>query len=444
MLYSLWQIEHAAVRLLHVATIFIATIFAALIVTPCAAQLSFVDALASEGKLGIPVQQAKDLESMLGQLFIVNVDGFGYAGPLALEPEFAPMVERLQIGGVIPHYGSTNYERIRRTNRALKGMTKLPLLVCCDIAKIKGANAVGSFGDGYVGGFLGKYKRLPDSELETLARLNAFVFTALGINVALGPTVDTSTTEPRTRERARIVIAALKDFGLEPVLKHFPYLPAGANLHAQSPDTRVPPDEAERRFAIFQELADDAGIMMTTHLYDSLVDTSIVTFSSAWNLLLRARTGFRGLLMSDGLLMLRHYTDTRMLAPGPMGPDVAGMDRTAAWAVRAILAGHDFIIVEGSAAQTYRAFLGLLTVACGKTTRGKELKERIEESYRRIEAWKLGKEAVLRREVDVPAAAIAKVIRVLPADGPGLSTFQFDANVMAGLEPTLRAARAPP
>ena len=437
--YSLGQFEHTAVKLFHVATV-----FAALVVTPCAAQSSFVDSLASQGKLGIPVQQAKDLESMLGQLFIVNVDGFGYSGQLALEPEFSPMVERLQIGGVIPHYGSTNYERIRRTNRALKGLTRLPLLVCCDIVKIKGANAVGSLGDGYVGGFLGRFKRLPDTELETLARLNAFVFTAIGVNVALGPTVDTSTTEPRTGARARIVMAALKDFGLEPVLKHFPYLPAGANLHARSPDTRVPPDEAEKRFAVFQDLAEDTGIMMTTHLYDSLVDTSIVTFSSVWNLLLRARTGFGGLLMSDGLLMLRNYTDTRALAPGPMGPDLAGMDRTAAWAMRAILAGHDFIIVEGSAAQTYRAFLGLLTVACGKTTRGKELKERIESSYRKIAAWKQGKEAVLRREVDVPAAVIEMVIRVLPADGSQLKSFQFDANVMEGLEPTLRAAQARP
>jgi beta-glucosidase-like glycosyl hydrolase len=206
----------------------------------------------------------------------------------------------------------------------------------------------------------------------------------------------------------------------------------------------VPPDEAEKRFAVFKELAEDAGIMMTTHLFDSLVDANIVTFSSVWNLLLRAHTGFEGLLMSDGLLMLRNYTDTRMLAPGPMGPDLAGMDRTAAWAMRAILAGHDFIIVEGSAAQTYRAFQGLLTVACGKTTRGKELRERIEDSYRRIEAWKLGREAALRREADVPVAVIEKVIQVLPADGQKVKSFQFDSNVMAGLEPMLREAQTRP
>jgi hypothetical protein len=422
----------------------ILAIFASFVASPCAADSTFVDGLSSAGKLCIPVQQARDIESRLGQLFIVNVDGFGYGGPLALEPEFAPMIAQLQIGGVIPHYGSTSYERIRRTNRALKALTRLPLLVCADIVKIKGAGAVGTFGDGYVGGFLGRFKLLPDSELETLARLNAFGFAAMGVNVALGPTVDTSTTDPRTPDRARLVISALREFGLEPVLKHFPYLPARANLHRQSPDTRVPPDEAENRFAVFQELANEAGIMMTTHLYDSLVDTRIVTFSSVWNLLLRSHTGFGGLLMSDGLLMLRNYSDTKMLSAGRGDPDAPGIDRTSSWALRAILAGHDFIIVEGSAALTYRAFQGLLAVACSDTTVGQDLRGRIEESYGKIEAWKHAREASLRRQIEVPADVITTVVRVLPIDSAPLSYFRVDARALAGLEPALVAAQARP
>ena len=119
----------------------------------------------------MPIAQARELESKLGQLFIVNVDGFGTTGDLALEPGFVPMLKRLQIGGVIPHYGSTSYERIRRTNLALAGMTDLPLLLCCDIVKLRGSGRTVSFGDGYVGGFLGRYRVLPDDALETLARL---------------------------------------------------------------------------------------------------------------------------------------------------------------------------------------------------------------------------------------------------------------------------------
>ncbi|HYW83290.1 MAG TPA: glycoside hydrolase family 3 N-terminal domain-containing protein, partial [Spirochaetia bacterium] len=344
----------------------------------------------------------------------------------------------------IPHYGSTSYERIRRTNRALRELTRLPLLVCADIVKIKGAAAVGTFGDGYVGGFLGRFKRLPDSELEALARLNAFGFAAMGINVALGPTVDTSTADPRTPERARLVIKALREFGLEPVLKHFPYLPARANLHRQSPDTLVPPDAVESRFAAFHELEDEAGIVMTTHLYDSLVDPRIVTFSSVWNRLLRTETGFTGLLMSDGLLMLRNYADTNMLSPKPGDPDAPGLDRTSSWALRAILAGHDFIIVEGSAALTYRTFKSLLAVACSSSPLGSELRERIQESYTRIESWKQEHKALLMREIDVPAAVVTTVVQALPAESTDLGTFRFDAQTLAGLEPALVKASARP
>ena len=406
----------------------------------CHSEPSFTDVLAARGKIGIPIEQARGLESKLGQLFVVNVDGFGYSGHLALEPGFTTLVTRLQIGGVIAHYGSTSYEKIQRTNRALAALTELPLLLCCDIVKLKGATRIASFGDGYVGGFLGKFRRLPDSELETLARLNAFVLAAIGINAALGPTVDTSTGDPRTPGRARLVIAQMRSFGLEPVLKHFPYLPARANLHRESPDTRVPLPEAEQRFAVFHELAGEADILMTTHLYDSLVDGSLVTFSPVWNRLLREQTRFDGLLISDGLLMLKNYADRSMLTGGPAGADVAGMDETAIWALRAILAGHDMVIVEGSAAQTWRAFQGLFSLACRNTALGKTLRARIDEAWLKIAGWKKKHEAALRRELDTPASAVQAAIDILPAEGAALEKFRFDAQALTQLEPALQAA----
>ena len=207
---------------------------------PCTSQQVSVDTLAAGGKLAIPREEALRLQAGIGQLLIVNVDGFGYAGPLALEPGFAPMVQRLQIGGVIPHYGSTSYERIRLTNRSLAGLTDLPLLICCDIVKLKGPSRTVSFGDGYVGGFLGKFRRLPDEQLRKLARLNAYAFAALGVNVSLGPTVDTSTGDRRTEERAQMAVDELKAFGIQVVLKHFPYLPTGQTSTMSHPTRRSP------------------------------------------------------------------------------------------------------------------------------------------------------------------------------------------------------------
>ena len=409
---------------------------------PCEAEPGYVDTLAAKGLLAIPLWQARQLEAHLGQLLIINVDGFGYSGRLALAPGYADLVARLQVGGVIPHYGSTDYERIARTNRALAGMTTLPLLICSDMVKLKGPSTTASFGDGYVGGFLGRFRSLPDAELETLARLNAFVFAAVGVNVALGPTVDGSSGDPRVIERARLVLGQMHRYGLAPVLKHFPALPAGADLHKESPDTRLDLSEVQARASAFGALSAEAGIMMTTHFYDSKVDPDIVTFSSAWIGIMRAQAGFQGLLMSDGLLMLKNYTDRRPLRGGPPARDTTGtgVDETAVWAARAIVAGHDMVILEGSAAQTTRAFNGLLALACARTAFGRTLASRIEESYGRILQWKKARAAALRRIVDVPASVIDQLIALLPGSSMNLSSFRFDPAGLSRLEPALRAA----
>jgi len=418
-----------------------------LLLLPAAApgftQSDFVDTLASRGSLAISRSQAREVQSALGQLLVVNVDGFGYSGPLALAPEFAAMVTRLRIGGVIPHYGSTSYERIRRTNRALAGLTDLPLLICSDIVKLRSGVRTASFGDGYVGGFLGRYRPMRDDQLATLARLNAFVLTALGVNVSLGPTVDSSTRDPRTVERARQVVDALKGYGLQVVLKHFPFLPSAANLHRGSPDTKLPLVQAEERFAVFGDLADSADLVMTTHLLDTAVDDGLVTFSRKWNGLLRDRTGYRGLLMTDGLLMLRNYADRRPLAGGVPPGDFAGLDAPASWAARAILAGHDLVIVEGSAAQTVRVFEGLLAAACGGTSADRALRQRILESSAKIVRWKKDRESDLRRSVEVAPEDIDRVIRLLPTDDADLAAFRFDPAALSRVQARLESTALP-
>jgi beta-glucosidase-like glycosyl hydrolase len=287
---------------------------------------SIADGLASRGKLGIDVEAARTLEGKLGQLLIVNVDGFGYDGPLAVTPEFMEMVQRLQVGGVIPHYGTNDFQKIRETNRALAGLTRLPLLICSDIVGIRtgrgtgGKRKIARFGDGYVGGFIRQYGTLLEPEFGELSLLNGFVLASAGINVCLGPTVDDSTGCERTAARARALIDGLKRFGVEPVLKHYPFLPRGGNLHRESPDTRTPAEDVAERTAVFRELRLEAGMLMTTHLFDSLVDgATIATFSPMWRGRMEGDTGFSGLTMSDDILMLRNYRDRR-----PLGIEAEG------------------------------------------------------------------------------------------------------------------------
>ncbi len=369
---------------------------------------SFAERLAARGAIDIPLPEARALEARIGQLLVVNVDGFGWGGRQAVLPEFLTMVERLQLGGVIPHYGTTSFTRIRAANRALAGLTREPLLLCCDMVSLRAQGPDGTartarFGDGYTGGFIGRFAGLRDEDFRALSELNARAFAAIGINTSLGPTVDDSTRDPRTAERARTLIDSLRGFGIEPVVKHFPFLPSGgADLHRESPDTRVPEPEVARRVGIFRELGPESGILMTTHTYDSLVDNGrIVTFSPRWNALLRNETGFRGLLMSDGLLMLRRYADKALVGTG---------DQTVTWAIRSILAGHDMIIVEGGSATTYRVFEGLLAAASRRSKTGRLLRSRIGESYERIVAFKREQSAALTETVEVPAPELRDLV----------------------------------
>ncbi|MCX7038006.1 MAG: hypothetical protein NT005_02565 [Spirochaetes bacterium] len=191
----------------------------------------------------------------------------------------------------------------------------------------------------------------------------------------------------------------------------------------ESPDARVALRDVEKRTGIFRALAGESGILMTTHLRDSLVDSRIVTFSPRWIDILRRQTVFKGLLMTDGLLMLSNY-----LAPND----------PASWALSAVLAGHDLLIVEGSAATTYRVFEGLLRVACGKTETGKLLRERIESAAARIARFKKQNEKLLRRQVDVPAAVISQIISLVPTDSADIKTFRFDPAALKRVEEVLR------
>ncbi len=408
-----------------------------LFLIPCHGQSTYADLLEAQGALGIGMEEARELESKLGQLLIVNVDGFGYDGPLALHPRFVPMVKDLQIGGVIPHYGSADFEKIRKTNRALAEMTSLPLLLCVDYIDVKGPGGTVRFGDGFVGGFIGRFSALRDGEFRTLARLNALMLAAAGVNVLLGPTVDDSTKDGRTVERARVVVDALRECGIQPVLKHYPYLPVKADLHSSSPDTRLPAEEVRRKTAAFSLLRGESEIMMVTHTFNSLMDgENIATFSSAWSAMARRRVVPPGFLMSDDLLMLSNYADRRAFSAK------AG-NTPAEWAQSAILAGDDFIIVSGSDTATYKVFEGVLRAAAEDSDRGRRLRQRIREAYGRIERFKESRMPYLTRSFDASLSDVRLAVSAVPADAVS-ARFTFDPGVMPRLSLAFAQARMPP
>jgi hypothetical protein len=97
--------------------------------------------------------------------------------------------------------------------------------------------------------------------------------------------------------------------------------------------------------------------------------------------------------------MLRNYADRALVGRGEIS-----------WAIQAILAGHDMIIVEGGSATTYRVFEGLLAAASRRGETGRLLRSRIEESYERIVAFKQAERASLTRTADVSADTVRHLV----------------------------------
>lgn len=385
-------------------------------------QSHLTTSLVMDGKLGISLVDAVRIERRLGQLLMVNVDGFGATGELAVTRGYLDLVERLQIGAVIPHYGRCDPNVIRATNAELRRRTREPLLIASDIVTLCAADGTrASFGDGYVGGIIGKYRALADGAFERLAELNAFICKALGMNCALWPTVDSSTRDERTVARARVVIDALSRYGVLVTLKHWPFVPQGVDLHRESVDSAIPLAEVEGLTAPFRELSGKGDLLMTTHVYDSLVDGDLVTLSPRWVQLLQESVGFSGPIVTDGLFMLRSHRERASTEAALPGLGQTGDDEIAGWAARAILAGHDIVIVEGSAATSQRVFERLLELCCRGDELGRRMRERVLAAYDKIMELKRRRAADLSLAIEAPASLVDRVVALVARGHAGLA-----------------------
>jgi hypothetical protein len=394
----------------------------AALASPAMAQEYFTTQLLLDGRLGISIVDAVQIEKRLGQLLVVNVDGFGTTGSLAVTQGYLDLLSRVQVGGVIPHYGRSEYGVLRATNAELARRTRAPLLIASDIvtlSAIDGSRA--QFGDGYVGGFIGKHRALSDAAFARLAFLNAFVCRALGMGCALWPTVDASTREARVEDRARAVLDALDRFGILVTLKHWPFVPEGVDLHRESVDSALPLAEVERLAAPFRSLAARGDILMTTHVSDSLVEAGLVTLSPRWIDILSKGVSFAGPLITDGLFMLRSHRVQAVGGEPVPGLGSAGDDEIAGWAARALLAGHDLLIVEGTAASSLHVYERLLELACRGDDYGRRVRERIMAACAKVAALKERRRADLAASIDAPAALIDRIVALVARGAAGLA-----------------------
>ena len=263
--------------------------------------------------LKIPVAQCEEIESKLGQLLYVNVDGNG-AGDKSIHPAYYDMVNDLQIGAVIPHSNNSSQNTQFNALKKLKTLTDLPLMIGVDYFGAQSEKSGARFGLGYGSGILSDIGHSPDSCFEQKAFVTAFLHKATGLNQALGPTIERnenhkflSQEASKVQPRADQLIQMHNQMGVHTVVKHFPYTPTSFNLHQKNEDIKYSPEKVDDLVAIFRKMAQGSCCVMTTHLYNSNIDPNdMATFSKIWVDKLRKDMGFNGLIISDGLFMIQH------------------------------------------------------------------------------------------------------------------------------------------
>lgn len=385
--------------------------------------------LAKAGKIAIGREQCAGVERKLGQLLYVNVDGFNTASGEAIDPAYVRMIKELQLGGVLPKPATYDVNKMRTSYRKLQESSREPLLIGIDYHMVSGGAAKEQskqFGLGFGGGMLATDGYLGLDCLESRAYLEAFLHRASGLNQALGPTIERGgqfgdflkQSSGQVAPSARRLVNAFNELGVVTTTKHYPHTPDTYNLHTASEDTRIPRTEVSERLKIFKDVANESDLLMTTHLYNSNVDKNdMATFSPEWMRILREDLGYRGLVMTDALFMFQSYSaSTKQMASRWPQDQVPMQNDQSIFAARSILAGHDFALLEGSAASTYRVFDDLLYVACQDKPIALEFRRRVDESYRRITEWKRSHAKNLRESKDIPNPMISEANQLLNPD----------------------------
>lgn len=367
--------------------------------------------LQADGKLGIRAHSCEQYENKIGQLLYVNVDGFG-PGSAAIDPAYINMVKDLQIGGVLPHPNTWDPVKLRQSYAELLAATEQPLMIGIDNHEVApDIGPVVRFGMGWGAGYLSNYGSLKSECLFAKSFLDAFLHRWVGLNQALGPTVENNQNHSFLNQSPDVVapkatraVQAFSELGVATTMKHFPYTPTDFNLHDKSEDTKIPREKVLNMLKIYKEIGNKTGFAMSTHLLNSNIDPNdMATFSKEWVRILREDLGFGGILMTDALFMFDQYRDSvkHMSSKWPQD-QVPLSDIHSIFAARAILAGHDMAFLESTARDTYQVFNDLLYVACQDKPISRELRTRIDESYERITMWKTAHKSALKQSVTLP------------------------------------------
>lgn len=296
-----------------------------------------------------PVVEELSLEEKVGQLLMVN-----FYGEEANE-NAQQLIEKAFVGGIIYYNwanGLTSPLQVQRLSNGLQTLARkrphaIPLLIAVDqeggpvnrlvqgFTRFPGNQALGSMGD-------------PELAKQCAYAMGQELL-AVGVNMNLAPVVDIASVEKSVMSRraygstaekvvefGRKAIQGYAQAGIIATLKHFPgYGEAVVDPHAELPSVRKTREELNSMELVpFRTLAGQVDAIMTAHILLPLVDPHYCATLSPTIVfgILRSEIGFKGVIISDSLIMRGVSSKSENIA------EVA---------IQAFLAGHDILLLGG-------------------------------------------------------------------------------------------------
>jgi beta-N-acetylhexosaminidase len=285
------------------------------------------------------------LEEKVGQLLMVHFNGS------EVNQEATNFIQKLHVGGFIYYNWSNELSspgQIKKLSQDLQNLAKIPLLISTDqeggmVSRLK--NGFTTYPSNYV---------VAQTQDPNTAKNNAYQMgkemLAVGINMDLAPVVDVNSNpnNPSIGDRSygsdpqivtlfgRYALEGFKNANVIATLKHFPgYGDVQVDPHAGLPVVNKSKEELEKvELYPYYQLTYKAPAIMTAHIMLPALDKdNCATLSKAiLTNLLRDQIGFKGLIISDSLVM-----------QGVL-KQAGSVDEAA---IRSINAGCDMLILGG-------------------------------------------------------------------------------------------------
>jgi beta-glucosidase-like glycosyl hydrolase len=243
----------------------------------------------------------------------------------------------------------------------------------------------------------------------------------LGYNHVLGPTVDRSRRygaldqpSEAIQSKAEACLIELDRFELLVTLKHYPYTPGRFSLHEENQDQPLDAETVKEKVRIFDILLPKTQMVMTTHLYNSAIDpTAPATFSETWLNQLHNK-GFKGLILTDALMMMDGYGQLLQQKGWLTIEDAPEITNPSSiFAIKSILAGHHIVILEGHAGDTRTVHRDLTWLLQQKSPLAQRFKAQVQRNLRKIATFKAQHQHILKREPEYQQEILERTITLM-------------------------------